>query len=84
MHLVSYVCEMCILQREESLGHLFFRCNFFKKLLGSDWHHCPLMAASSKSDQKAKEIFGSSICHGNYNSNVLGHLDRAKYLDLQQ
>ena len=25
-----HVCELCILQREESLKHLFFRCNFAK------------------------------------------------------
>ncbi|GJN05198.1 hypothetical protein PR202_ga22807 [Eleusine coracana subsp. coracana] len=30
MHLDSYVCELCILQREESLHHLFIKCNFAK------------------------------------------------------
>jgi hypothetical protein len=28
MHLDSYNCELCILQREETLGHLFFKCSF--------------------------------------------------------
>lgn len=28
MTLDSYVCEFCILQREETLIHLFIRCNF--------------------------------------------------------
>jgi hypothetical protein len=30
MYLDSYVCELWILQREESLGHLFFKCGFAK------------------------------------------------------
>lgn len=28
MHLDSYTCELCILQREETLRHLFVKCNF--------------------------------------------------------
>lgn len=28
MYLDSYVCEMCILQKEETIFHLFIRCNF--------------------------------------------------------
>ena len=28
MVLESYSCDLCILQREETLGHLFLRCNF--------------------------------------------------------
>jgi hypothetical protein len=35
MYLDSYVCEMCIRQREESLYHLFFRCPFIKKTVGN-------------------------------------------------
>jgi hypothetical protein len=30
MTLDSYVCEMCLLQREETLRHLFFSCPFAK------------------------------------------------------
>jgi hypothetical protein len=30
MHLESYTCEMCILQKEETLRHLFFKCAFAK------------------------------------------------------
>jgi hypothetical protein len=30
MHLDSYVCELCIYQREESLRHLFYKCSFVK------------------------------------------------------
>jgi hypothetical protein len=26
----SYTCDLCILQREETLRHLFFRCSFAK------------------------------------------------------
>jgi hypothetical protein len=28
MHLDSYNCELCILQREENLKHLFIKCSF--------------------------------------------------------
>jgi len=35
MVLDSYACEMCILQREESLRHLLFRCNFAKNCWAS-------------------------------------------------
>jgi hypothetical protein len=31
MVLESYTCENCILQREETLYHLFLRCNFAKR-----------------------------------------------------
>jgi hypothetical protein len=31
MVLDSYSCELCILQKEEKLSHLFFRCPFAKK-----------------------------------------------------
>jgi hypothetical protein len=30
MHLDSYTCEMCILQRPETCAHLILRCNFAK------------------------------------------------------
>jgi hypothetical protein len=28
MYLESYACELCILQKEEKLCHLFFKCSF--------------------------------------------------------
>jgi hypothetical protein len=31
MQLESYTCDLCILQKQESLSHLFFRCSFAKK-----------------------------------------------------
>jgi hypothetical protein len=30
MNFESYTCELCIMQREENLRHLFFRCSFAK------------------------------------------------------
>jgi hypothetical protein len=30
MHLESYTCDLCVLQREETLRHLRFRCSFAK------------------------------------------------------
>jgi hypothetical protein len=49
MHLDSYVCEMCIRQREESLWHLFFICSFAKKLLTADWNQYTFLVTSEKS-----------------------------------
>jgi hypothetical protein len=52
MHLDSYVCENCILQKVESVYHLFLRCNFAK----NGWRsigvtapgiNCPQRAATS-------------------------------------
>jgi hypothetical protein len=31
MHLDSYTCENCILQQEETILHLFLRCNFARR-----------------------------------------------------
>jgi hypothetical protein len=31
MHLESYGCELCILQKDESLRHMFVECSFAKK-----------------------------------------------------
>lgn len=31
MVLDSYICEKCILQKEESIIHLFFKCNYAKR-----------------------------------------------------
>jgi hypothetical protein len=31
MSLDSYNCELCLLQKEENLRHIFFRCPFAKK-----------------------------------------------------
>jgi hypothetical protein len=30
MQLDSYICELCMLQKEEGIRHLFFRCAFAK------------------------------------------------------
>jgi hypothetical protein len=30
MYLESYTCELCLLQREKNLRHLFFKCPFTK------------------------------------------------------
>jgi hypothetical protein len=35
MHLDSYVCELCILQKEEKLRHLLLRCPFAKNCWSS-------------------------------------------------
>jgi hypothetical protein len=31
MHLESYTCDLCIMQKEEKLRHLFYRCPFAKE-----------------------------------------------------
>lgn len=35
MVLESYTCELCILQMDETVEHLFFRCNFAKNCWNS-------------------------------------------------
>lgn len=35
MELDSYTCELCILQKTESMAHLFLRCNFAKACCNS-------------------------------------------------
>ena len=42
MVLDSYSCELCILQREESLKHLFFRCRFARNCWASIGVHYPV------------------------------------------
>jgi hypothetical protein len=34
MHLESYTCELCLLQKEEKLRHLFFKCSFVRNCWG--------------------------------------------------
>jgi hypothetical protein len=52
MHLGSYVCENCILQKVETVYHLFLRCNFAKNCWRSigvtpPRVNCPQRAATS-------------------------------------
>jgi hypothetical protein len=36
-HMFVYVCELCILQCEKKLRHLFFKCPFAKNCLERHW-----------------------------------------------
>jgi len=42
MVLESYVCELCIIQREETLKHMFFRCSFARNCWSSIEIHYPI------------------------------------------
>jgi hypothetical protein len=42
MHFDSYTCDLCILQKQESLTHLFFRCSFEKNY----WHRVGVLVPS--------------------------------------
>jgi hypothetical protein len=55
MHLEAYVCQLCLIEREESLRHLFFRCIFAKKMLDSNWKHNTILASADKSSKKNKK-----------------------------
>jgi hypothetical protein len=49
MHLESYGCELCILQKDESLRHMFVECSFAKKLLGTNWNPDTILVISNRS-----------------------------------
>jgi hypothetical protein len=56
MHLDSYMCENCILQKVESAYHLFLRCNFANNYWSSigvtpPRIHCPQRAVTSINKQ---------------------------------
>jgi hypothetical protein len=52
MHLESYTCELCLLQKEERLRHLFLAYPFAKKLLGHHWNPSATMDATTKSNKE--------------------------------
>jgi septation ring formation regulator EzrA len=73
MSLDSYNCELCLLQKEENLRHIFFRCPFAKKKV-LEYHRdtSTNMAKTKKSNEKLKEEIEGLICYGNYHSYLCG------------
>jgi hypothetical protein len=53
MHLDSYTCDLCILQKQESLRHLFFRYSFAKNY----WQRVGVLVPTwLKSDRATRHI----------------------------
>ncbi|TVU31700.1 hypothetical protein EJB05_23398, partial [Eragrostis curvula] len=54
MFLDSYTCDLCILQREETLRHLFLKCNFARACWDSIGLHIPGSAATTETVKRLK------------------------------
>ncbi|TVU13198.1 hypothetical protein EJB05_40731, partial [Eragrostis curvula] len=55
MHLDDYNCEMCILQREETIYHLFLKCNFARQSWESIGLHAPLTSNPGRAVKRLKQ-----------------------------
>jgi hypothetical protein len=56
MYLELYDCELCLLQHEDKLRHMFFRCSFTKKLLVLNWSECINLAETWRATRHIKRI----------------------------
>jgi hypothetical protein len=75
MYLESYTCELCLLQKEEKLRHLFLSCSFAKNC----WQLIGVQVATLLQPQRAvRKAAQSPLCDGTYHPNVLGYMDRKK------
>jgi hypothetical protein len=54
MQLDSYVCELCIHQSEEKLGHLFFKCPFAKNCWAAIGIHVPTWLKANRAMRRIK------------------------------
>jgi hypothetical protein len=55
MELESYTCENCIWQKEETLYHLFLRCNFAKACWNSIGMNPPRIAQPEEASANLKQ-----------------------------
>jgi hypothetical protein len=74
MQLDSYVCELCIHQSEEKLGHLFFKCPFAKNCWAAIGIHVPTFKSKS-SHEKDQKINQQAFRNGSDNINVMLYLE---------
>lgn len=58
MALDSYVCELCILQKEESLKHLFLSCNFAMACWASIGITYPRTIQPLRAIKRIKKLYG--------------------------
>jgi hypothetical protein len=72
----SYTCELCLLQRVETMRHVFLLCPFAKKLLGI--HRCAgsILVESWRGNNIHEMTHQATFRHGDYYSYVLVHLER--------
>jgi hypothetical protein len=83
MTLDSYVCEMCLLQREETLRHLFFSCPFAKYCWVSDWGVNANLVESNKRYDIPEASYWFIFCYGDHYYNVLVYMEGEERLDFQ-
>jgi hypothetical protein len=84
MHLESYMCELCLLQKEERLRHLFLGCPFAKKLLRGHWNPSAIMDETTKGSKENQAEPGSSLCNGDHYNQVMEYMECQKWLALQE
>jgi hypothetical protein len=73
MYLDSYTCELCRLQREGALRHLFLKCSFAKKC----WLKVGVLVPTWLRAERAtrhKKYSWCLFCDGNYHNYELMHL----------
>jgi hypothetical protein len=71
----SYSCELCILQKEEKLRHLFYRCSFAKCCWQQIGIFVPTWLRPHRATQYIKRKPGVSFSMEIRSTNVLEHLD---------
>jgi hypothetical protein len=75
MILESYDCELCILQKEERVRHIFYRHPFAKNCWNSIGITVPTWLKPERASRHSKKVPKSAICSGYYHNNELVHLD---------
>jgi hypothetical protein len=61
MHLKSYTCELCLLQREESLRHLFYKCAFARNCWNTIGVFVPTWLRPDRATRHIKRILRVSF-----------------------
>lgn len=84
MNLEYYTCENCILQKDETLSHLFLRCTFAKRCWTSIGIMSPLTTFFQLSYYCStnQEAIKKPLVHGSHHNNDLVHLEKHKWMDL--
>jgi hypothetical protein len=83
IQLDPYVCELCILQKEEKLRHLFLRCPFAKNCCMSIGVSVLSWLRPERATRHIKRSLGLSFCNGHHYDHVLEYLKREEFLDIQ-
>jgi hypothetical protein len=81
MHLESYTCELYLLQREESMRHLSFKCAFARNCWNQIVVAVPIWLKPEWATRHIKRLLPVSFAHGDYHSHELVYLEGKKLLD---